>query len=79
MNLLVIVVDTWRYDLTNSTKATPFIYQFSKQASVFPNILVGEMPPYCGNSALFYGVPSTYSFYPWKSKTKELDANQPTA
>ena len=66
MNLLVIVVDTWRYDLLTA-QATPFIYQFSKQASVYTEHFSGGNATRPGIFSLFYGVPSTY----WTSMEKQ--------
>lgn len=59
LNLIVIVIDTWRFDMLNSL-VTPTITSFSKKAWVFNNHFSGGNSTGPGIFTLFYGVPSTY-------------------
>jgi uncharacterized protein len=59
LNILVIVIDTWRYDAMNS-KATPTIYQFAKKSLQFQNHWSGGNCTKAGLFSLFYGIPENY-------------------
>lgn len=64
INILVIVVDTWRYDAMNVLN-TPNIYKFAKQSLQFQNHWSGGNCTKAGIFSLFYGLPANYwdAFY----------------
>jgi len=59
-NLLIIVIDTWRYDMLNSL-ATPHLTEFAKNALVFTHHISGGNSTGPGIFSLFYGLPATYA------------------
>ena len=59
MNLLIIAIDAWRYDMLNPD-VMPHLYQFSKHSWRFMHHLSGGNVTRAGIFSLFYGLPSTY-------------------
>ena len=59
LNVLLIVVDTLRYDMINPINM-PNVYAFSKHASQFLDNLSGGDCTQPGIFSLFYGIPATY-------------------
>lgn len=59
LNIIFIVIDTWRYDAMNE-KVTPAIYQFSKKSLQFKNNWSGGNCTKSGLFSLFYGIPANY-------------------
>ncbi len=59
LNIVVIVVDTWRFDAM-SAEATPNIYQFAKKAAQFQNHWSGGNCTKSGLFSFFYGLPGNY-------------------
>ncbi|MDH3354604.1 MAG: DUF3413 domain-containing protein, partial [Chromatiales bacterium] len=61
LNLLYIVIDSWRYDMMSSS-VTPNIADFSKSESTlsFQQHFSGGNSTRSGIFSLFYGLPSTY-------------------
>lgn len=59
MNLIVIVLDTWRFDVFND-QVTPNIYRFGKKSWVFSEHVSGGNATGPGIFSLFYGIPATY-------------------
>lgn len=58
-NILLIVIDTWRFDAMNQT-VTPNIYQFAQSAWQYQNHWSGGNATQSGMFSLFYGLPSNY-------------------
>lgn len=58
-NLVIIVIDTWRYDMLNP-KVTPTLSQFAKQSLLFTNHISGGNATGPGIFSLFYGLPASY-------------------
>ncbi len=58
-NLVIIVIDTWRFDMLNPL-VTPNVFQFSKRAWVFNQHVSGGNSTGPGIFSLFYGLPPTY-------------------
>lgn len=58
-NIVLIVVDSWRYDTMNST-VTPTIYHFAQQSSQFTQNWSGGNATQPGLFTLFYGIPGNY-------------------
>lgn len=58
LNVLLIVVDTLRYDMINPVNM-PNVFQFSKNASVFLDNISGGDCTRPGIFSLFYGIPAT--------------------
>lgn len=59
LNVVIIGVDTWRYDAMNA-KATPNVYQFAQHAAQFTNHWSGGNCTKSGVFTLFYGIPANY-------------------
>ncbi len=59
LNVLVIGIDTWRYDAMNKT-VTPNIYQFAQKTLQFQNQWSGGNCTKPGVFSLFYGLPANY-------------------
>ncbi len=59
LNLVIIVIDTWRADMLNADVA-PFISQFAKKSWVFQQHYSGGNSTGPGIFTLFYGIPSLY-------------------
>lgn len=59
MNLVVIVLDAWRFDIFNE-QVTPNIYRLSKKAWVFSEHFSGGNATGPGMFSLLYGIPATY-------------------
>lgn len=59
LNIVYIVIDSWRFD-TLTAKATPSIYNFSKDALIFDKHYSGANSTRTGIFTLFYGLPGTY-------------------
>jgi len=59
LNLLVIVIDTWRFDML-TPEVTPNVYQFAQQSTVFQHHFSGGDATGPGIFSLFYGIPSVY-------------------
>lgn len=59
MNLILIVLDTWRFDVMND-QVTPNIYRFGKKSWVFSEHVSGGNATGPGIFSLFYGIPATY-------------------
>ena len=62
LNVLLIGVDTLRYDMVNPVNM-PHVYQFSKKSHWFSNNISGGDCTQPGIFTLFYGIPATY----WKA------------
>jgi len=58
-NLLMIVVDSWRYDAM-TTEITPNISAFSRRSIRYENHFSGGNATRVGIFSLFYGLPGTY-------------------
>ena len=58
-NILLIVIDTWRFD-TFTPKSSPYIYHFSKKATVFERHFSGGDCTQPCIFSLFYSIPGTY-------------------
>ena len=58
-NLLMIVIDTWRYDMLNE-EVTPNILAFSTKSWVFSHHFSGGNSTLPGVFSLLYGMPATY-------------------
>ncbi|PJA04151.1 MAG: hypothetical protein COX72_01425 [Gammaproteobacteria bacterium CG_4_10_14_0_2_um_filter_38_22] len=61
LNVLLIVVDTLRYDMINP-RNMPHVFQFAQQANQFLDNISGGDCTRPGIFSLFYGLPATY----WK-------------
>lgn len=59
MNLLIIIIDAWRYDMLRPD-ITPALYQFSQKALQFTNHFSGGNSTGPGIHSLFYSIPATY-------------------
>jgi hypothetical protein len=59
LNLVIIVIDTWRFDMLNS-EVTPSIYRFAKHATQYTKHFSGGDATQPGIFSLFYGIPATY-------------------
>jgi uncharacterized protein len=59
LNLVVIVIDTWRYDAMNA-KAMPHVYQFAQQSMQFQDHWSGGNSTQAGLFSFFYGLPANY-------------------
>jgi len=59
MNIVVIVIDTWRYDMMNS-KLTPHISALAQRSFNFSDHYSGGNSTQPGIFSLFYSLPSTY-------------------
>lgn len=59
LNVLVIVVDTWRFDMLNP-RVMSNTYLFSRQATVYTNHHSGGNATGPGIFSLFYGLPASY-------------------
>jgi len=59
LNIVYIVVDSWRFD-TLTSQATPNIHRFAKNALVFNNHYSSANSTRTGIFTLFYGMPGTY-------------------
>ncbi|QTS83626.1 DUF3413 domain-containing protein [Coxiella endosymbiont of Amblyomma nuttalli] len=59
LNILIIGIDTWRYDAMNST-VSPNIDHFKKQTLQFQNHWSGGNCTQPGLVSLFYGIPPNY-------------------
>jgi uncharacterized protein len=59
LNLLIIVVDTWRPDMMTAN-VMPNVYEFSKKTWQFHNHWSGGNSTQAGIFSLFYGIPGTY-------------------
>lgn len=66
LNLIMIVIDTWRYDMLDQ-QVTPNLFNFARQSWEFTNHWSGGNSTRAGIFSLFYGIPSTY----WPSFEKE--------
>ena len=62
LNLLMIVVDSWRFDMMNAS-VTPNMYSFANKSVQYVNHFSGSNDTRNGIFSLFYGLPATY----WKS------------
>ncbi|OGT69270.1 MAG: hypothetical protein A3J38_09095 [Gammaproteobacteria bacterium RIFCSPHIGHO2_12_FULL_45_9] len=69
LNIVMIVVDTWRYD-TLTSNTTPEIMRFAKRAVQFQAHYSGGNCTQPGVFSLFYGLPATY----WDSFLKAEQA-----
>jgi len=58
-NVVVIAIDTWRYDMMNAV-VTPHIAQFSQRAWNFRNHYSGGDSTQPGIFSLFYSIPANY-------------------
>lgn len=58
-NVLVIVIDTWRFDMLNQEE-TPNLLAFSKQAALYTHHFSGGNSTGPGIFSLFYGMPIAY-------------------
>ena len=58
-NLLVIMVDAWRWDMLNS-RVTPGVQNFSSEALVYDQHYSGGNSSRMGAFTFFYSLPSTY-------------------
>ncbi len=65
-NILIIGIDTWRYDGFSPT-ISPNIYQFSKRAMQFQSHWSGGNCTKTGLTSLFYGLPANY----WEAFLKQ--------
>lgn len=59
MNLLFIILDTWRFDMLND-EVTPNLKQFARKSWFFANHFSGGNSTLPGIFSLFYGLPATY-------------------
>ncbi len=59
LNLLIVVIDTWRYDAM-STAITPNIHAFSQKSTQFEHHFSTANSTRTGLFSLFYGLPGTY-------------------
>lgn len=59
LNLLILVIDTWRADMMGPT-VSPNIYHFAKQSMVFKQHFSGGNATGPGIFSLFYGIPANY-------------------
>ena len=59
MDVLLIVIDSWRADMMNPT-VTPNIAQFAQQANQFSNHYSGSNNTRHGMFSMLYGLPGTY-------------------
>lgn len=59
LNLVMIVIDTWRFDMLNA-EVTPNLYQFAQHAWRFKHHYSGGNATAPGIFSLFYGLPATY-------------------
>ncbi|MCG8475153.1 MAG: DUF3413 domain-containing protein [Cytophagales bacterium] len=59
LSVLLIVLDSWRYDMLDST-VMPNLFAFSKKSQVFLNHKSGSNGTRGGIFSLFYGLPSMY-------------------
>jgi membrane-anchored protein YejM (alkaline phosphatase superfamily) len=58
-NVVIIVIDAWRFDMLNSS-VTPHIAEFAKKSWVFNQHFSGGNATGPGMFSLFYGLPVTY-------------------
>lgn len=58
-NIVIIAIDTWRYDMMNA-KVTPNIAAFSRKAINYTDNYSGGNSTRAGIFSLFYSLPSTY-------------------
>lgn len=58
-NLVIIMIDAWRFDMLNST-VTPNLMKFSKRAWMFDQHFSGGNATGPGVFSFFYGLPPTY-------------------
>ncbi len=58
-NILMIGIDTWRFDMLNAT-VTPNVYQFAQTAQQFTQHFSGGNATGPGVFSLFYGLPESY-------------------
>lgn len=58
-NIVLIVIDTWRFDMLNAT-VTPHLTTFAKTTWQFTNHYSGGNATLPGIFSLFYSIPSTY-------------------
>lgn len=58
-NIVIIVLDAWRFDMLNS-EVTPNIYKLAKKSWIFTNNLSGGNCTRPGIFSLFYSVPANY-------------------
>lgn len=59
LNILMIVIDSWRYDMMTAD-ITPNIYNFSKQSLVYQQHFSGANATRTGIFSILYGIPGTY-------------------
>jgi membrane-anchored protein YejM (alkaline phosphatase superfamily) len=59
MNVMMILIDTWRYDMMNP-QTSPDIYKFSRNALVFNNHFSSGNMTKAGIFGLFYSIPIYY-------------------
>lgn len=59
MNVLVVVIDTWRFDMLNKD-VMPFMSKFASKSWMFSHHYSGGNATAPGIFTLFYGVPATY-------------------
>lgn len=59
MNLIIIAIDTWRFDMLNK-EVTPNMLEFAKKSWLFKNHFSGGNSTLPGIFSLFYGLPATY-------------------
>lgn len=59
LNLLIIVIDAWRFDMLNAA-VTPFLNQFASQSLQFQQHFSGGNATGPGIFSLFYGLPAAY-------------------
>lgn len=59
-NLLVIIIDTWRYDMLNA-EVMPSLFRFSQKSAVFNRHMSGGNATGPGVFSFFYGLPATYA------------------
>lgn len=59
LNLVIIGIDTWRFDMLNK-EVTPAIFDFSKKSWVFYHHMSGGNSTGPGIFSLFYGIPANY-------------------
>jgi uncharacterized protein len=62
MNIVFLIIDTWRYDAMNKTDS-PFISQFAKKTLQFKDDWSGGNCTQPGVFSMFYGIPGNY----WKA------------
>ncbi len=60
LNLVIIGIDSWRFDMLNQ-EVTPGIFKFSKKSWVFNQHISGGNSTGPGIFSLFYGLPANYT------------------